>query len=70
MKQISSLQEDSIASSSPSQEGDAAATPRMRALAAAMHSFNAYVATEPRLQPVMLPLRDGLSIIRYSPRLK
>ncbi len=41
-------------------------TPRMRALAESMHSFNAYIAGEPRLQQVMLPLRDGLSIVRYS----
>jgi predicted O-methyltransferase YrrM len=39
----------------------------MRALAAAMHSFNKYVASEPTLQPILLPLRDGLTVIRYAP---
>jgi predicted O-methyltransferase YrrM len=44
-----------------------AVEPRMRALAAAMHSFNKYVASEPTLQPLLLPLRDGLTVIRYAP---
>lgn len=41
-------------------------SPRMRVLAGHMHAFNAFVAAEPRLQVVMLPLRDGLSVIRYQ----
>jgi hypothetical protein len=38
----------------------------MQALAASMHAFNAFVAQEGRhLQPVLLPLRDGLTVVRY-----
>ena len=38
---------------------------RMLALAAVMHEFNAFVAGHGSLSPVVLPLRDGLSVIRY-----
>eukprot|EP01041_Mallomonas_annulata_P004593 gene4593-9127_t len=39
---------------------------RMHQLASTMHAFNRYVAGHPLLHPVMLPLRDGLTLIRYS----
>lgn len=39
---------------------------RMQALADCMHAFNARVRSHPYLRPLVLPLRDGLSIIRYS----
>jgi predicted O-methyltransferase YrrM len=39
---------------------------RLRELAVVMHKFNVFVAKHPQLQPVMLPLRDGLTVIRYS----
>ena len=39
---------------------------RMIKLARAMHRFNRYVAAHPRLSQVVLPMRDGLSIVRYS----
>jgi len=38
---------------------------RMIALAQAMHEFNALVKNQACLRPVVLPLRDGLSIIRF-----
>jgi len=38
---------------------------RMNNLAKSMHDFNSFVAGHPNLRPVLLPLRDGLSIIRY-----
>jgi caffeoyl-CoA O-methyltransferase len=39
---------------------------RMQALADSMHAFNARVRGHHKLRPLVLPLRDGLSIIRYS----
>jgi len=39
---------------------------RLAALAASMHAFNAWAAAHPHLAPVMLPLRDGLTVVRYS----
>lgn len=39
---------------------------RMKALAAVMHNFNTLVASRSDLQPIMLPLRDGLTVIRYT----
>jgi hypothetical protein len=57
------LQEEPSPASLVGQEDVA---PRMRALAASMHAFNAFVAQEGRhLQPVLLPLRDGLTVVRY-----
>ena len=38
---------------------------RMEMLAQTMHSFNTFVSKCPKLYPVMLPLRDGLSAIRF-----
>jgi len=38
---------------------------RMKTLTDTMHAFNSFVASDSRLQPVMLPLRDGLTLIRY-----
>lgn len=49
----------------PTAASEDAVSPRIRALAESMHAFNAFVAAEPRLQVVMLPVRDGLSVIRY-----
>lgn len=46
--------------------GQQGVTRRMRVLAESVHQFNTFVADEPRLQQLMLPIRDGLSIIRYS----
>lgn len=42
-----------------------AVSPRMRVLAQSLHAFNAHVAAEPRLKQVMLPIRDGLTVIQY-----
>jgi caffeoyl-CoA O-methyltransferase len=39
---------------------------RMVKLARAMHGFNRYVAEHPRLSQVVLPVRDGLSVVRYT----
>jgi len=39
---------------------------RLAALAASMHAFNAWAAAHPHLTPVMLPLRDGLTVVRYA----
>jgi len=50
----------------PSRGEQGGVTPRMRALAESLHQFNSFVASEPRLQQLMLPIRDGLSVIRYS----
>jgi len=46
----------------PELYGDAT---RMKALTDSMHAFNSFVVSDSRLQPVMLPLRDGLTLIRY-----
>lgn len=39
---------------------------RVHELASMMHSFNKFVQHEPQLQQVILPLRDGLTIIRFN----
>ena len=39
---------------------------RMKLLAKIMHDFNVFVNSHPALHPVILPLRDGLTIVRYS----
>lgn len=33
-------------------------------LAAALHRFNAHVRADPRTEVVLIPLRDGLTLIR------
>ena len=38
---------------------------RLRALAQSMHEFNEWAAAHPRLHAVMLPLRDGLTVMRF-----
>lgn len=38
---------------------------RMKVLAEVMHGFNKWVSEHPNLESVVLPLRDGLTIIRY-----
>ena len=40
---------------------------RMRLLAKEMHTFNEAVARNPKLASTIIPLRDGLTIIRYNP---
>jgi len=40
---------------------------RMRLLAKEMHTFNDAVASNPKLSSMIIPLRDGLTIIRYNP---
>lgn len=42
-------------------------TARMRSVAASLHAFNEFAARHPSLQTVMLPMRDGLSLIRFVP---
>ena len=39
----------------------------IRLLAKEMHAFNDAVASNPRLSSMIIPLRDGLTIIRYNP---
>lgn len=41
---------------------------RMQKLAAAMHSFNTHCREHPQLNPVLLPIRDGLTVVRYASR--
>ena len=38
----------------------------MEMLGEAMHDFNAYAKSNPRLHPYILPIRDGLSIIQFQ----
>jgi len=38
---------------------------RMRRLGKAMDEFNTFCATHPHLSPVLIPLRDGLTLCRY-----
>ena len=38
----------------------------MKVLANTMHKFNTFIREHPNLSPVILPLRDGLTIIRYD----
>lgn len=40
---------------------------RMQKLAAALHQFNAFLKNHAQLQPLLLPLRDGLTIVQYVP---
>lgn len=40
---------------------------RMQVVAEDVHAFNKFVLETPQLRPVMLPMRDGLSLIRYDP---
>lgn len=59
---------DEIAPSTSSFEedvGESKSERRMRTLAKAMHLFNTYCRDHPRLEPLLLPIRDGLSIVRY-----
>jgi predicted O-methyltransferase YrrM len=39
---------------------------RSESVTDSMHEFNCFVAAHPKLQPLMLPLRDGLTVIRYQ----
>ena len=39
---------------------------RMNAIAEKMHEFNTWLAEHPQLSAMMLPLRDGLTVIRYK----
>jgi predicted O-methyltransferase YrrM len=38
--------------------------PPYQDIADALHDFNAYVANDPRTSAVLVPLRDGLTVIR------
>ena len=38
---------------------------RMQDLADTMHQFNSFIKNQPNLRQLILPLRDGLSIIQY-----
>ena len=38
----------------------------MNALAKSVHEFNVWVTNHPNLDSVILPLRDGLSIMTYN----
>lgn len=49
-----------------SQEGVSRNPKRMQVLADVMHQFNVQANEHPRLHQLLLPLRDGLSILRYS----
>lgn len=40
---------------------------RMRQLARALHAFSSHCRGHPLLSPVLLPIRDGLTIVRYTP---
>ncbi|CAM9300615.1 unnamed protein product [Phaeothamnion confervicola] len=39
---------------------------RLRQIAAALHEFNELVRADPRTEQVVLPIRDGLSIVRWK----
>ena len=39
---------------------------RHQDIADALHDFNAYVATDPRTEAVLVPLRDGLTVVRRT----
>ena len=41
---------------------------RMRRIAAAMHKYNMFCRDHASLSPVVLPIRDGISLCRYSAR--
>ena len=45
-------------------EGEDRATRRDRVLTQAMHELNVKVRKDPRVEQVVLPIRDGLSLIR------
>jgi caffeoyl-CoA O-methyltransferase len=47
-------------------EGEDKATRRDRVLTQAMHEFNVKVRRDVRVEKVILPLRDGLSLIRIK----
>ena len=40
---------------------------RMQQLAKALHAFNSHCREHPLLSPVLLPIRDGLTVVRYNP---
>lgn len=48
------------------QPADFGAPERMKKVAKSMHEFNTYVASNPHLRPLLLPLRDGLTLIYYT----
>ena len=39
---------------------------RMKLLSHAMHEFNKFILSLDNVQHVMLPVRDGLSLLRYK----
>jgi len=50
--------------SDPPPPGEDKAAKRDRVLAQAMHEFNVKVRKDKRVEQVVLPLRDGLTLIR------
>ena len=63
---LSLNQDEELAQWAPDAASSGSSAARMSALAESMHTFNSFVNQHPRLHPVMLPLRDGLTVIRYS----
>jgi caffeoyl-CoA O-methyltransferase len=54
----------SVAETEDTGEADARKNRRARKLATTMHQFNAAIANDNRLDVLVLPIRDGLSILR------
>ncbi|KAL3926039.1 MAG: hypothetical protein SGARI_005742 [Bacillariaceae sp.] len=54
----------SLADTDEAGEADARKNRRARKLATTMHQFNAAIANDDRLDVLVLPIRDGLSILR------
>ncbi|GMH59111.1 hypothetical protein TL16_g02763 [Triparma laevis f. inornata] len=58
------LWKGAVVSTEEGEEGETKQTRRKRKLARIMHKFNEKIQTDLRAEVVLLPLRDGLSIIR------
>lgn len=58
--------EESLASFAPAYS-DYGKKERMQKIASAMHQFNVFLKSHAELRPLLLPLRDGLTIIEYIP---
>lgn len=57
-------EEGKVAAPNPADFGAAA---RMMKVAESMHELNEYGIGHPALQVLQLPMRDGLTIMRYNP---
>ena len=57
----------SLQSISTAEDGCTKEEKRMRKLSQAIHRFNVFCSCHPNLKTLMLPLRDGLTILRFSP---